>query len=620
MIHSSQEQHLPAGQGLAVLESEITRRSFIRKVAGATLVGAVGSALLAACGGAAAPSSSAPASKAAAPPSAPASKPAASVSVSAKPSAAASSAPASSAAASGGPIPHMAKMEKLLPSYQAVKGPKPDVDSGNPIIPNGYFSYPKQLFKAVPEPPGDGSDVTFMTELFQPLPAPLSDNPGWQAVNKALNANMKMTIVPFAQYNTKFATTVAGNDLPDMIFIPFPPIQDLPDFLEAKCEDLTPYLQGDAVKQYPNLANEPPISWRGTIYNNKIFGVTISLSSFFWVLWTHREMLEDAGLSTPKTADEFKNALIKLTKPEKSQWGIMSETGFQYAWDVTNGLWPSVFGAPQHWAIGPNGKFIRDWETEEFKASVGFARDLYAAKVYDPNSTTYNVISARSAFEQRKSAFRFDGLTSVTFDSGKKLNPPSKLEIIVPPASGGKGGYWFGPGNFGFVAFKKAKPDRIKLLLRICNFMASPFGSEESHLMAYGVKDVEYKDGPNGNPLLTDKGMAHAMPWGAPTGTAVTHGPQVYFDTNSPDFPKMVIPVEKDLYKVGISDPTVGLWSKTNGSIGTIPLFQKMGDGISDIVTGRRPMSDFDQLVKAWQSGGGEKIRGEYEKSYDALK
>ena len=35
-----------------------------------------------------------------------------------------------------------------------------------------------------------------------------------------------------------------------------------------------------------------------------------------------------------------------------------------------------------------------------------------------------------------------------------------------------------------------------------------------------------------------------------------------------------------------------------------VPLIQTFGEGITDIVTGRRPMSDFDGLVSAWKSGG----------------
>ena len=37
-----------------------------------------------------------------------------------------------------------------------------------------------------------------------------------------------------------------------------------------------------------------------------------------------------------------------------------------------------------------------------------------------------------------------------------------------------------------------------------------------------------------------------------------------------------------------------------------------MTDGITDLVLGRRPLSDYDQLVKDWQTNGGEQIRKEF--------
>jgi len=48
-----------------------------------------------------------------------------------------------------------------------------------------------------------------------------------------------------------------------------------------------------------------------------------------------------------------------------------------------------------------------------------------------------------------------------------------------------------------------------------------------------------------------------------------------------------------------------------------------MGDlaaGLADIVTGRRPLSDYDQLIKDWRSAGGDQIRTELEQAIAASK
>jgi putative aldouronate transport system substrate-binding protein len=36
------------------------------------------------------------------------------------------------------------------------------------------------------------------------------------------------------------------------------------------------------------------------------------------------------------------------------------------------------------------------------------------------------------------------------------------------------------------------------------------------------------------------------------------------------------------------------------------------------IVTGRAPLSDFDQVVSDWRSAGGEQMRAEYQQAYAA--
>jgi putative aldouronate transport system substrate-binding protein len=63
-----------------------------------------------------------------------------------------------------------------------------------------------------------------------------------------------------------------------------------------------------------------------------------------------------------------------------------------------------------------------------------------------------------------------------------------------------------------------------------------------------------------------------------------------------------------------VSDPTFGQISTTNFAKG-FTLAQTLNAGLVDIVVGRRPMSDYDQLVADWKSNGGEQIRGEYQQS-----
>ena len=84
--------------------------------------------------------------------------------------------------------------------------------------------------------------------------------------------------------------------------------------------------------------------------------------------------------------------------------------------------------------------------------------------------------------------------------------------------------------------------------------------------------------------------------------------PQVMYVPDVPGYAKAEYDAEHFLIPAGVTDPTLGLYSPTLGSKGAT-INRTMVDGITDIVAARRPVTDYDQLVKDWQSGGGEQIR-----------
>src|SRR6266567_6979789 len=170
------------------------------------------------------------------------------------------------------------------PTYVPFQGPKPDYPpSADGLIPPAYASYPKELIKTVKSPPGKGGEMSSYTNTVNALPPPMDQNPTWQEANKQLGIKLNMVIAGNnADYQAKLATLIAGNDLPDTFWSSTQPIPNLPQFLAAQCSDLTPYLAGDAVKDFPNLAAFPPYVWKGplTVFSGKIFGVPVPRSLF----------------------------------------------------------------------------------------------------------------------------------------------------------------------------------------------------------------------------------------------------------------------------------------------------------------------------------------------------
>jgi len=533
---------------------------------------------------------------------------------------AACSAPIPGTGGSSSTAKSTASQKLQLPTLLPVQGAKPDLP-GTDIIPPGYTVYPRERFKAVPTPPGKGGDVTLVTTFSNPV-APYESNTLWQGISKAINVNLKLNLVPFSDYSFgKFQTIVAGDDLPDLLFVPIGGvIPELPSFLESKCADLTQFLSGDAAKDFPYLANLPTLSWKNAVFNGKIFGVPIALSVFYWALWVHQMFLDEVGGQMPKSSDDFKRMLVELTRPQAGLYGIGFEVGNRYAYSLTTTggtFFPAIFGAPNNWAES-GGKFTKDFETEEFKASVGFARDMWAAGVIDPN-TTYTTPTAGNAFYGRKLAFRFMGLVSAVYEGAPTIvtgmNPPynAKLVPAFPGQAGGKPSYNFGPGYFGLTVLRKASTERVKELLGVLNLLAAPIGSEEHLLKNYGAEGLDYKFDDNGHPVPTAQGVANLIPW----GSAINAAPVLY-SARRPDYAAHLQDVEKQLGSVGKYDASVGLYSATNQRSGVAIQF-RFADGMIDIVSGRRPLSDFDALLREWKTGGGDTIRGELEAAFASV-
>jgi putative aldouronate transport system substrate-binding protein len=511
-----------------------------------------------------------------------------------------------------------------LPLYMPPNSPPADV-AGGKITPPGYTKYPSKLVRAVPDPPAKGGEISIVTQTLGTVPPPMDSNPVWQEMNKRVGATLKISITPFADYGAKLPTILAGSDLPDMLFLPKgQPVPGFAQFLEAKAADLTPHLSGDAIKDYPNLAAHPTGVWRTAVINNKIFGVGDPLPPYFWVHWHHQELLEQAGLQAPKNAAEYKQIMQTLQKPNAGLFGIVAEAGYQYGYGTTNQLFTSIFGGPNQWSLAA-GKLTRLYETDQFKAALEYARDLWASGLYEPGAAGYNTISARQAMLARKGIFRWDGNTPDIFnsqgvgagsDQSLNLQPPPKIRLVPPfPAqTGGQPTYPIYHGSFGMVVLKKAPDDRIKELLRVLNLLASPFGTEEREIIAYGLADRDFTRNAIGAPILTEQGRAEYM---ATTFQNIVNPSPVYFDPRGGDYVAHVVGVLKQYEAVGVEDPTIGFYAESDSRQGVIAN-QRFGDGVTDIIAGRRPMMDLASLQGEWRSNGGDQVRKEYEEAMAA--
>jgi putative aldouronate transport system substrate-binding protein len=497
--------------------------------------------------------------------------------------------------------------------------PKPDLPSTGNWIDNAYVNYPAHPAKSATEAPGKGGTLTYFNQAVYPPATPLSTNTSWQEVNKQLNTQVQINFTTPADYNAKLAALMAGNDLPDMFALwqGLGTAQRLPEFLQSQAADLTQFLGGDAIKKYPNLAVLPQYSWKnsGAVINGHVYLLPIQQYRVGPIMFNNSGIWDsEIGPNyVPKDADDFKRILQQLTRPRDNRWAIggppQQVTGIQFAF----GPIAQLFGVPNGWQLGADGKLLRDRETEAYKAAVGYIRDLFGAGVYDPDQPAYTVTIARNNYLASKLAVvqeSFGGGWTDLWLRGLAQNPPAKFNFMVPFAAqtGVKPTHLMTAGFLMTNGFRKASADRIDELLRVCNWLAAPFGTQEDLLVQYGVEGTDYAFDPNGNPVPTSVGPSNSLYVG---WQFMSRHPWVLYYPGLQDFGKVNQQAQQALLPLGVEDPTWGTFSQTYLSKGR-SMETTFGDGVNDIIAGRRPMSDFDQLVRDWRTNGGDAIRKEY--------
>jgi putative aldouronate transport system substrate-binding protein len=507
--------------------------------------------------------------------------------------------------------------------YPVTSGPKPDFQAVGPQYQVGFTNFPKDPPKSwTKAPPGLGSKIISYTNTGAPLPpTPYGENPVWQEVNKQLNATVDFQIISQADYQTKLSTMMAGNDLTDFILIS-KTAQNLAAFLKARAADLTPYLAGDAIKDYPNLAAIPTYSWTnaGCVREGKLYMVPISRYLPGNMLLKNTAVY-DAEIGKdyiPKNAEDFKRILQALTRPQQNRYGM----GPIFNRPDMIAFVAAMFGGPKNWRLGPDGKLLKDIETPEYKEAIIYFRDLVTSGVFYPEAAGIpNVTVARDSFIASKFILDTQSYGNAWQDDwtrGPRQNPPVIPGSIVPfPAkAGGKPLHFLGDGFYASTTLKQAPPERVKELLRVMDWLAAPFGSQEDLLLTTGLPDRDYTLGADGNPIVTELSNrdANSVPW-----KYVVQHPQVAYWPGIPEYAEAAIDFEKAVIPIGLQDPTLGLTSPFWEKQGE-PLRMSLQDAVFDLVAGRRPLGEYDQVVKEWQNNGGNQLRDEFQQVIAANK
>lgn len=493
-----------------------------------------------------------------------------------------------------------ASADVTLPTYQALDGLTPDLEGNEDGLHNVYLQAPEKLLTTTDAPPITSGSVTALTQTFATPPTPMADNGMWQRLNKALGGTLDLNIV-IDSYPEKFATILASGDLPDLMWVP--PNQGIPNIapmLEAQFADLTEYLSGDAVLEYPNLAALTPGSWRTAVVNGRIWGAPIPSTPFGQVYLGNPTVWDEVGGFQSASAEEFLEKCKDISIPGK-RWAL--EPFLPNAMHMF-GEW---FGVPNQYRVNEDRTLTAAHQTDEYLESLEYAQKVFKAGAFYPD---LNHAETAQDFANGSIA----ALVSVGPRGASEYrhqNPDLLAEIMVPfsAVDGRRPVYDMGYGTVGFTPFKKTDDEgRIRELLGLVNYLSAPFGTTEYMQKAFGSEGDDYTL-EDGNYVATSSAEAD-VPGLRSALEIMTAGEGVIYNPIASDS-EYIYDKEKELLELMMRRPTNGLYSDTSSDKGT-ELSTRLGDVRNDVIQGRKTLDDFTAAVKEWEEGGGLKILEEY--------
>jgi putative aldouronate transport system substrate-binding protein len=515
-------------------------------------------------------------------------------------------------ACSGGPqqqtgVNTKSGLKAALPDYVPSKALKPDIPSvsGGPDAATdpGFLRYPSEHPATVSGVPGKGGTYTAVTPLWGTVPPP--GNSFYQAMSKALGVDLTVRPADGNNYATIIPTMTAAKRLPDWIQLPswWNANFNVGQLAGTQLADLTPYLSGDKIKKYPNLAALPTGGWQAGAWGDKLYGIPCFSSKFVMAGTTfyRRDILEPKGI----TADDVKSAADlmsigkELTDAKRGVWAFG---------DVWTYLFP-FWGVPAGWKV-EKGKLVHKYEMPQFLDALDWHYRLARSGYMHPDTLAGNNSTGATLFYSGKQLIQGGGTGAWNlsdYQSGTAANKDYRRGAFNIFAADGKSrpSTFMGSTTSTFSYLNaRLKPSQIEGLLAVADYLAAPYGSREYTMVNFGVEGVHYTM-KNGVPTATDAGQKYVQPQtypflAAPSAVISNQGADVvtkdYASWQAANVAALYKPV---FWNMNISMPQ---------SMATAASAQAVEDTITDCTHGKKKVSDVQAAIASWKASSGDRL------------
>jgi putative aldouronate transport system substrate-binding protein len=408
------------------------------------------------------------------------------------------------------------------------------------------------------------------------------------------SVDIELVKVPQGNYAEKLSLMIMSGDVPDLIYF-----QGGDDPLAAQgiLEDLRPYVNKS---KYIKTLMDPHSAQR--------------LASYPYLVW-----LAPPRVRTPVMRkdwfDSLPSAKAVAAKPSVDSYYVLfkdlvAKKGAKFGICVTgatNGveeldaIFDAAFGNTSTWLKGADGTWKYCRVTANEKAKLEFYAKLYKEGLLDPEFLTKKWDTKEQAFYEGRAGM-IPGVAPGSIDVyANKMQKAQGSDIIaLPPAKGKAQGLTpfvdvtKEPRGFAIAATSKVKQAAFAVL----DFMWSPAGTKLAKL---GIPGIHYND--DGKQyVLTDKYPEWAIGW---FGDSL-NGFKPDKPLSRPLMNQSAVDAGALAKKYMLPDKTFLIPQQyvTNWDAMT-NLYKEY---VADIVTGKKPVSAFDEFVDKWNKAGGVEV------------
>ncbi|WP_406102334.1 extracellular solute-binding protein [Streptomyces canus] len=494
--------------------------------------------------------------------------------------------------------------DKLLPAFVASTVANPDLPSKNGSAAGYTGKVDLAALKAsVPEKLGTGAPFKIMSPFWGSPPK--AGCAYYTALDAAAGTKVTWQNQDGNTYGQKLGAVLASSSIPDMVVVPsWELVGKIANAVTAKFMDLGPYLAGDKVKKYPNLAAIPSDAWRMGIFGGALRGIPMPTApASFIVPYYRRDIFDKKGWSVPKSADEFLSWAKEATSAKAKVWacGDMSWVS------------GSIFGACPDWNIDDDGKLRYGKERPEYLEALEWTRKLFDAGVVHPDDKARTGDASQRFTAGQILVFEGDMTPWYTQTVEQaEAHPDFQIEgMDIFGADGGNPTLWASsPATIWSLIRKGASKTTIENALAAANFSAAPYGTKERMLVDYGVEGTHYtvKDGV---PVKNDQGNTEVInTWN------MLAAPAPYFA--HPDFPEVARKQVEWQQRMGAFMKKTSIYGMNIVEPARYAHLESQFEQLEiDYVRGNRKLSDVQAAISTWKSSGGDKLRDWYKQLID---